>query len=247
MTNVDQLHSDIYDAILSDSFTSCILSSNPCWSLNDNGILHFDNRIYVPDSDTLQLQVLHYCHDYIFSGHSGYNKILASVCQDYVWPNLWDFVKDYVASCTTCKQSKAPRHKLCSTLQQLPILPHLWDSIFMNFIGQLPIFDDFTAILVIVDCISKQDIFILTFDTIDAPRLAKLFIIHVFSKYGVLSHVTSDRGSKFILHFFHFLGVTLDIRLHFTSGYHLKDNRQNQTRQPDPEAVFLLLLRLPAG
>lgn len=72
----------------------------------------------------------------------------------------------------------------------------------MDFIKHLPISAGYSAILVIVDRLTKQGIFIPTYDTIDAPDLAKLFILHVFSKHGVPSHVTSDRGSEFVSHFF---------------------------------------------
>src|SRR6266478_2769618 len=74
----------------------------------------------------------------------------------------------------------------------------------------------------------KQSIFILTFDTISAPELAKLFIIHVFSKHGIPSHVTSDRGSEFVSRFFHSLGTALDMKLHFTSGYHPEGDGQTE-------------------
>ena len=56
--------------------------------------------------------------------------------------------------------------------------------------------------LVVIDCLSKQGIFIATHDTITSSDLALLFVIHVFSKHGILAHVTCDRGSEFILHFF---------------------------------------------
>jgi len=52
----------------------------------------------------------------------------------------------------------------------------------MDFIEQLPASTGFTAILVIVDRLSKQAIF---HDTITSLELAKLFLLHVFSKHGV--------------------------------------------------------------
>jgi len=103
----------------------------------------------------------------------------------------------------------------------------------MDFIEKLPSSSGFNTILVIVDRLSKQAIFIPTHDTITSVELARLFVIHVFSKHGVLSHVTSDRGSEFVSHFFCSLGTALDMRLHFTSGYHPEANgqaeRTNQT------------------
>ena len=88
-------------------------------------------------------------------------------------------------------------------------------------------------ILVIIDRLSKQSIFIPTHDTITSAKLAKLFVIHVFSKHGVPSHITSDQGSEFMSSFFRTLGKALDMKLHFTSSYHPKGDgqieRTNQT------------------
>jgi len=103
----------------------------------------------------------------------------------------------------------------------------------MDFIEKLPSSSGFDTILVIVDQLSKQAIFIPTHDTITLAELACLFVTHVFSKHGVSSHVTSDHGSEFVSHFFCSLGTALDMRLHFTSGYHPEANGQaewtNQT------------------
>ena len=41
-------------------------------------------------------------------------------------------------------------------------------------------------------------------------------------------HVTSDCGTEFISHFFWSLGKALDMRLHFTSSYHLEGNGQTE-------------------
>jgi IS30 family transposase len=98
----------------------------------------------------------------------------------------------------------------------------------MDFIEQLPDSEGFTAILVVVDRFTKQALFILTHDTITSAQLAKLFIIHVFSKHGVPSHVTSNRGSKFVSHFFRSVGKALNLKLHFTSGYHLEGDGQTE-------------------
>jgi len=102
----------------------------------------------------------------------------------------------------------------------------------MDFIEKLSSSSGFDTILVIVDCLSKQAIFIPTYNTITSAELAHLFVIHVFSKHGVSSHVTSNHGSEFVSHFFCSLGTALDMRLYFTSRYHLEANGQvEQTNQ----------------
>ena len=98
----------------------------------------------------------------------------------------------------------------------------------MDLIEQLPSSAGYTAILVVVDRLSKQGIFIPTHDTLTAVQLAGLFVLHVFSKHGVPRHVTSDRGSEFVSHFFHSLGTALDMKLHFTSGYHPEGDGQTE-------------------
>ena len=98
----------------------------------------------------------------------------------------------------------------------------------MDLIEQLPDSNGFTAILVIVDRASKQSIFIPTYDTLTSEQLSGLFVLHVFSKHGVPSHVTSDRGSEFISAFFRALGKALSMKLHFTSGYHPQADGQTE-------------------
>jgi len=98
----------------------------------------------------------------------------------------------------------------------------------MDFIEHLPASDGFTSILVVVDHLTKQSLFIPTHDTINSPQLSQLFLNHVFSKHGVPSHITSDWGTEFVSHFFHSLGKLLQMELHFTSGYHPEGDGQTE-------------------
>ena len=59
-------------------------------------------------------------------------------------------------------------------------------------------------------------------------QLAQLFILHVFLKHGVPLHVTSDCGTEFVSHFFRSLGKALNMKLHFTSGYHPEGDGQTK-------------------
>jgi hypothetical protein len=227
--DVEQLHNDIRSAYDNDPLTSAQLPqpSDPKWTLSD-GLLRLNDRIFVPDSPDLRLRVMKHMHNHPLSGHLGQNKTLELVRREYVWPGMRAFIKDYCNSCTTCKRSKTPRHKPYGLLRQLPIPSRPWNSISMDFIEQLPPSLGFTAILVIIDRLSKQGVFIPTVDTITSAQLAELFVLHIFSKHGVPSHCTSDRGSEFVSHFFRSLGTALDMRLHFTSGYHPQADGQTE-------------------
>jgi len=98
----------------------------------------------------------------------------------------------------------------------------------MDFIKKLLSSSGFDTILVIVNRLTKQAIFISAHDTITSADLACLFVLHVFSKHGVPSHVTSDRGLEFVSNFFRSLGTALDMQLYFTSGYHFKGDGQTE-------------------
>ena len=98
----------------------------------------------------------------------------------------------------------------------------------MDFIETLPTSSGHDSILVIVDCLTKQGIFIPTTINCTSEDLAVIFIMHVFSKHGVPEHVTSDRGSEFVTRFFRSLGKALDMNLHFTSGYHPEGDGQTE-------------------
>ena len=213
LMDIKQLHSDICSALPADSITSTHLNSKKSdqwWSLNSDGLLQRDNCIYMPDSEDLQLQVLHYKHDHLTAGHFGQNKTINLVQCEYTWPRLHNFVKDFCKSCTSCYHTKTPCHRPYGSLKQLLILEKPWNSISMDFIEQLPTSSSFMAILVIVDRLTKQLIFILTHDTITSTQLTHLFVLYIFSKHGVLSHIASNRGLEFISHFFWSLSKALD-------------------------------------
>ena len=159
------------------------------WS---EGQLQFQGCLYIPDQEILHLQVIHNHHDHPAAGHFGEARTSKLICCSFHWLGLQQMVKDYVASCTTCACTKSVRHKPYGKLKQLPIPSQPWSSISMDFIEQLPASEDFSAILVVVNHLMKQAIFIPSHNTVNAPQVAQLFLTHIFSKHGVPSHVTSD-------------------------------------------------------
>jgi len=102
----------------------------------------------------------------------------------------------------------------------------------MDFIKQLPPSDGFTEILVIIDQLTKQAVFIPAHRSIDTPGLAYLFIQHIFSKHGVPPHITLDKRLEFVSRFFKSLVTALQMKLHHTSGYHPEaDGQTERTNQ----------------
>jgi len=169
----NQLYSDILATLPFDfSIFDHLLYLKGHWSKNDTGFLRLYNRIYVPDNANLHLQVLQYHHDHVLAGHLGQNKTLELVRRYYTWPNIHDNIQKFCKSCVTCMRTKPQHYRPCGSLQQLPILECPWNLIFMDFIKKLLSFSGFDTILVIVDHLLKQAIFIPTHNTITSVELA---------------------------------------------------------------------------
>src|SRR5258707_5894024 len=136
------------------------------------GHLLFHEQKYIPNKGTLWLHTIHDHHDHPTAGHFRETETMELICCNYHWPGLRHMVGDYIRLCTSCARTKVMHHKPYSLLKQLPIPSQPWESISMDFIKQLPASEGFTAILVIMDRLTKQSLFILTHDTVDTPQLA---------------------------------------------------------------------------
>jgi len=119
--DLDTLHQDILLALSSDPIATKHISTDGQWSMDPNGLLLLDNRIYVPSAGSLHTRILQYNHDHILAGHFGQNKTLELVCRGYSWPSLRADVQQFCKSCVTHMQSKPQRHKPYGSLKQLPI------------------------------------------------------------------------------------------------------------------------------
>ena len=81
----------------------------------------------------------------------------------------------------------------------------------MDFIKNLPSSSGFDTILVIVNWLTKQAIFIPAHNTIMFTDLAHLFILHAFSKHSIPFYIISNRSLEFVLNFFCSLGTPLNM------------------------------------
>ncbi|KAF7770963.1 hypothetical protein Agabi119p4_6937 [Agaricus bisporus var. burnettii] len=109
--DLSQLHSNIRSSLSEDSIAAQNLASpQGRWTINSDGLLLLDGRIYVPDANNLCLRITQYHHDHITAGHFGQNKTLEIIRRNYTWPAIRDFVKHFCKSCVTCMRSKPQRH-----------------------------------------------------------------------------------------------------------------------------------------
>ena len=235
LLDMEAFRSDILAGLTMDTDAQARLDTlhqTPCpdskWSLSPTGFLLHEGMVYVPTGGDLRTRVLKACHNHPLAGHPGQMKTLDLLRHNYFWPKMHEDVITFVKLCITCGHAKACRHQPYSTLQQLPIPECPWHSVSMDFIEKLPPSSDYSVILVIVNRLTKQALFLPMTDNVMSEEVAQLYFKNIFSRHGVPAHITSDRGTEFVSHFFCSLGMLLSIRLHFTSGYHPQADGQTE-------------------
>ena len=90
----------------------------------------------------------------------------------------------------------------------------------LDWITDLPPNHYHDAILVVVDRLTKQAIFIATTKSMSAPEVASLFIQHVIRVHGLPDSLVSDFDPVFTSHFWRRLLELLGIRANRSSAFH---------------------------
>ena len=194
----------------------------------ENGLVLYQNLIYVPDDPKIKLQIMKKYHDSHIAGHFGQAKTLELITRNYFWPRIRSYVNKYVSSCDQCNRCKPVRHKPYGQLQPLPIPKSPWTSISMDFIVSLPKSGEFTAILVIVDRLTKMAHFIPTINEVDAPMTAKLFLENIYKLHGLPNDIISDRGSIFTSNFWKELMNLIMIKTNMSTAFHPQSDGQTE-------------------
>ena len=206
------------------------------WSVDSEGLLRHEGRIYVPGDPATRQELISKNHDDPLAGHFGAERTLELLGRKYYWPACAAEVKDYVRTCDICQRTKVHRHQLYGQLSSLPIPKKPWKEVSMDFITGLPaskrrgvVYD---SILVIVDRLTKMARYVPVTKKIDAAELADIFFDEVVLRYGMPDGIVSDRGSVFTSAFWSSLCFHARIRRRLSTAFHPQTDgateRQNQ-------------------
>ncbi|WVZ75514.1 hypothetical protein U9M48_023559 [Paspalum notatum var. saurae] len=132
-----------------------------CFTLDDQGVLWFKNRLVVPKDMELRKKILDEAHTSMFTMHPGSNKMYQDLKQKFWWTRMkWEIAK-YVSECDVCQRVKADHLKPTGMLQPLALLAWKWEDIHMDFIVGLPRTQKgYDSIWVIIDRFTKSAHFI---------------------------------------------------------------------------------------
>ena len=133
-----------------------------------------------------------------------------------------------MTNCTICQQAKTLNTSPAGLLQPLPIPAQVWEDISMDFITGLPNSGGYTAILVVVDRLSKYAHFMPMKSDYTAKQVAELFFNTVVKLHGMPKSIVSDRDKVFTSIFWQHLFKLQGTTLAMSSSYHPQTDGQTE-------------------
>ncbi|EKD02338.1 polyprotein [Trichosporon asahii var. asahii CBS 8904] len=156
------------------------------------------HTIVVPTDETLRTDILKLYHDTTLAGHRGADKTYAALVDHYYWKGMLRDVKQYVRTCEKCQRSKPDNALPPGLLKSLPLTKRRWNMIQVDWVVGLPESgpQKFTAVMVVIDRMSKRIVLTPTHDTLNASSIVQLMFDNVFKYFGLPSCIISDRDSR---------------------------------------------------
>ncbi|WVZ48699.1 hypothetical protein U9M48_000118 [Paspalum notatum var. saurae] len=128
-----------------------------CFTLDDQGVLWFKNRLVVPKDMELRKKILDEAHTSVLTMHPGSNKMYQDLKQKFWWTRMKREIAKYVSECDVCKRVKADHLKPGGMLQPLNIPAWKWEDVHMDFVVGLPRTQKgYDSIWVIIDRFTKS-------------------------------------------------------------------------------------------
>jgi hypothetical protein len=150
-------------------------------------------------SDQVKKEVLKKHHNHPIAGHPGIASTYFSIRTHYWWPNMKEWVQQYVKGCGVCQQNKVNMQPQKPPLY--PITPKEgatpFSTIAMDWITKLPTSFNYDSILTITDHDCSKAAFLLSCkETMGTEELAQIYFSKVFPHYGIPDKIISDRDPQ---------------------------------------------------
>jgi len=188
-------------------------------------------------------------HDHSSAGHPGRDETLRKAQERYHWPNMKEWIANYIKGCATCQQNKILTHQTKVPLYHIPTESNVcpFQCMAMDLIMGLPPIQGKDTILTIVDQgFSCAAIFLACDTTITGPGIAQLYLDHIYRWFSLPIKVISDRDPCFTSHFGKGLAKKLGIQQNLSTAFHPQtDGLLEQKNQWVEQYLQLVTLAVP--
>src|SRR5260370_556654 len=168
--------------------------------------------------------------------------MLELVSWNYWWPGLSRYVAKFIVGCNACNQTKTfPTQKVGKVIPN-KVPDQCWQVISIDMIRELPDSKGYSAVLVVVDHLSKQIHTIPTVTSLDSTGVAQLFLKHVWHHHRLPEEVISNCRPAFISNFSRKLTALLRVKLTPSTSYHLQTDGQTEHVNQEIEAYLQVFM-----
>src|SRR3954466_11254543 len=198
-----------------------------CFTLDDEGVVYFENRIVVPKNKNLRHLILKEAHESPLSIHPSSTKMYQDLRQRFWWTRMKREIAQFIAECDVCRRIKAEHQRPAGTLRPLPIPEWKWNKVSMDFITGFPKTQKGNdAIFVVIGRLSKFAHFLPVRESITASQLADLYISQIVSLHGVPLEMNSEHRSLITSRFWESFQNAMGTRLSFSTAFHPQSSGQ---------------------
>lgn len=206
----------------------------------DDGLILYRGKIYVPKDGELRRRVVEGHHDSIITGHPGRWRTYELVARNYWWPGMVKFIAAYVAGCDACNRTKIFPQAPAGNLMPNPIPTRRWEHASCDLIVGLPESRGYDTVWVGVDRLSKRVHVEPTTDTVNSEGVGDIWLRRVWSQHGLTDGIISDRGPQFVSDFTRVLYRRLGISMMASTAFHPQTDGQTERLNQEIEQFLRL-------
>ena len=113
----DEMYVEVKDKLLHQSLEK----KYEGYKLEEDGLITYKSRIYIPNVAHLRRVFMDEIHKTPYSGHPGYQKMIATARKKYFFPGMKKDMDVYISRCMKCQQVKVEHQHRAGLLQPFPV------------------------------------------------------------------------------------------------------------------------------